>query len=201
MSLAIVASAPVNTSGARYKGVPDDSPADGARLGPLLARAEVHENQPAAFLAHHVLSLDVSMHQTGVVHGGQGATELVPDERGLAGAERAVADEHLLERQAAHELHPETDPTVVCAGSVNRDDIRVTHASQRLSFVQQPGGELLVGRGGAPQELDGDGAIELRVVGAIDRAERALPDFLDQDEFAPPLRDRRAVRSTGLAFA
>ena len=85
------------------------------------------------------------MHQTGVVHGRQGATQLVPDQSSLAGAERAVADKHVLERQAAHELHLETHTTVIVASLVHRDDIRVMHARKRLPFVQQPGGELFVG--------------------------------------------------------
>ena len=190
MSLRVVAAAPLIPLARDITACPT-SPADHAQLGPLLTRTEIHQNQPSALLPHHVLSLDVSMDQTGVVHGRQSSTELVPDESGLAGTERAVTDKHLLERHPAHELHPEADPTIVFAGSVNGDDIRMTDASQRLPFVQQPRCELLVGRGGTPQELDGDGSIELRVVGAIDGAERALADFLDQDEFAPSLRDRR----------
>jgi hypothetical protein len=75
---------------------------------------------------------------------------------------------------------------VMFTSSVHGDDIRMTHESQRSPFVQQSGCELLVGREGAPQELDGDGPIELRIVSAIDGAERALADFLNQDELAPP---------------
>ncbi len=146
MSLAIVASAPVKTSGARYRGVPTTRPPIVPGSERSLARTEVHQNQPAPLLAHHVLSLDVSMHQTGVVHGRQGPTELVPDESSLGGAERAVADQHLLERQAADELHPETDSAVVFTGSVNRDDIRVTHASQGSPLVQQSGCKRFVSR-------------------------------------------------------
>ena len=173
----------------QIQGCAHDSPADARRLGSLLARTEVHENQPSAFLAHHVLSLDVSMHQTGVVHGRQGSTELVPDEPRLAGAERAVADEHLLERQAANEFHPETDSTVVFTGAVHRDDIRVPHTSQRLALratVWMRAARRPTKSG--PQELDGDGPIELRVVGAIDRAERAWPT--SSIRMSPPHRPR-----------
>jgi hypothetical protein len=97
-----------------------------------------------------------------------------------------MGGEHLLERQAAHEFHPETGSPVVFTSPVHGDDVRVTHASQRSPFVQQSGYELRVS-GSAPQELDGDGAIELRVVSAIDSAERAVADLFDQDEIAPPL--------------
>jgi hypothetical protein len=72
--------------------------------------------------------------------------------------------------------------------AVNRDDIRVTHASQRSPFVQQSGDELLVGRDNAPQQLDRDRPIELRVVRAINGPEGAFADFLDQDELAPPVQ-------------
>ena len=167
------------------KGRADDLPSAGTQFSPLLTRAEIHQDETAAFLAHHVLRFDVAMHQTGNVHGRQSAAQLVPNQRRFAATERPMADEHLLERQAAHELHPQSNPAFVCSGAVHGHDVRVAHASQGLSFVQQPCGQLRVGRGAAPQQLDRDRAIELWVVGPIDRAERSLPDFLEQHQSAP----------------
>ena len=114
------------------------------------------------------------------MHGSQGPTKFVPGQACLAGAERPMADQHLLERQAAYELHPDTNAPVMFAGSVNRDDIWMTYTSERLSFLQQSGFEMLVLGGSALQKLEGDGPIELRIVGAINGAERtvAMPDTL-----------------------
>src|SRR3989442_1078494 len=79
------------------EGRADNSPADRTHFRSLLPRAEVHQDQAATFLTHHVLSLDVAVHQAGNMYGSQGATEFEPDESGFAATERAMAAEHLLE--------------------------------------------------------------------------------------------------------
>ncbi len=84
------------------------------------------------------------MHQTSMVHRGQGPTQFIRHETSLAGAERPVAHEHLLERDAANEFHPEADSSLVFAGPVHGDDVRMTYTSQRPPFVQESGCELLV---------------------------------------------------------
>ncbi len=119
----------------QIQGCAHDSPAR-ARLGQSLARTEVHENQPSALLAHDVLRFDVSMDQTRIVNGSQRPTELVPDESSLAGAERPVVDQHLLERQTANKLHAKTDLIFMFFGPVHLDDVGMFHTSQRSPFVQ-----------------------------------------------------------------
>ena len=133
------------------------------------------------------------------MHGSQGPTKFVPGQACLAGAERPMADQHLLERQAAYELHPDTNAPVMFAGSVNRDDIWMTYTSERLSFLQQSGFEMLVLGGSALQKLEGDGPIELRIVGAINGAERTVANFFDQDELAPSSENARVGGGSVLA--
>src|SRR5690606_8030646 len=88
-----------------------------ARALEHLPRAEVHEDEAAAFLAHDVLGLDVAMDEAGLVHGSEGAAQLLPDERGLASAERALRPQQLLERAAADVLHPQPDAPVALFGA------------------------------------------------------------------------------------
>ena len=118
---------------------PDDARAHRTRRRACLPRAEVHQHQAAALLAHDVLRLDVPVNQPGAVHGCQRPGEVLADEPGLAGAERAVDAEHVLERHPPDQFHPETDLPVVLTGAVDRDDIGMAHARQRASFMKQSG--------------------------------------------------------------
>ena len=124
------------------------------------------------------------MNQPGAVDGCQRSGQILSDQTGLAGAERTVDADHLLERDAPDQFHPETDLPVMLAGAIDRDDIGMAHARQGAPFVQESGCDMAV-VGGWPQELDGDQAIQLRIVRPIHRTERAPADFLEQDEIAP----------------
>ena len=74
----------------------------------------------------------------GAVHRRQRRAEVQADERRFARAERSARLDGLLERLAAHELHPQADAAVVLLGAVDLDDVRVAHARQAARFLQQP---------------------------------------------------------------
>ena len=72
--------------------------------------------------------------------------EIEADERGFARAERAARLHGLLERLAAHELHPQPDAPVVLLGAVDLHDVRVAHARQPARLLEEPRVRLGVDR-------------------------------------------------------
>ena len=56
----------------------------------LGAGAEVHEDRPAALLAHHVLRLDVAVHEAAAVDRGERLAEIDADGGRFLGAQRTA---------------------------------------------------------------------------------------------------------------
>ena len=95
MSLWTVASPPVEHFGRQVERRAGEA-RDAARAGVAqLAGAEVHQDDAAALLAHHVLRLDVAMDEAGAVDGGERAAQILADERRFARAERRPALQQL----------------------------------------------------------------------------------------------------------
>ena len=105
----------------------------------LLTGTEVHQDQSPAVFAHDVLRLDVAMNQSGAMHGGDRAAQLRQDRRRFAGAEGALLPDEILERAPLDQLHPYADAAVDAIGAVDRDHMRVAHASQEASFIHYLG--------------------------------------------------------------
>ena len=64
--------------------------------------------------------------------------QIQADEGRFARAKRAARLDGLLERLAAHELHPQADAAVVLLGAVHLDDVRMTHAREPPRLFEQP---------------------------------------------------------------
>ena len=94
--------------------------------------------------AHDVPGSDVPVNEPGAVHSCQRSAEILPDEPGLACAERTVGIKHVLERHAADQFHPQADLPVMLAGTVNRYDIGMAHAREGAALVQEYGSKVLV---------------------------------------------------------
>ena len=144
------------------------------------AGAEIHEHDPAAGFAHHVVRLDVAVQQPGLVHRGHGTAQIDADERSLLCAEHAAGGERLLERQTLDELHPETDGLVVLIDAVDRHDIRVAHASQQPRFLNHRGRALRI-----VHDLQRDFAFERRVPRQVDGPEPPATELAADFEPAP----------------
>ncbi len=150
-------------------------------------RAKVHEDEPPALFAHDVLRLDVAMHEAGPMDRRHRATEILTDEHRFACAERALLAHQLFERRAADEVHPEAHAAVVRFGAVHHDHVRMADAGENAAFAQNPLAQA-AGRLFGLQELDRDLAVQLCIESAVDLAERAFADFLDQLQMAPRLQ-------------
>ena len=81
------------------------------------------------------------------------------------------------------ELHGDVDLVVVGADLVDADDVGVGEAGHGLGLADQAGAGVLVGAVGVEQ-LDGDLALELLVVGGVDDPGAAAAELADDGEAA-----------------
>src|SRR5262249_54229213 len=90
------------------------------------------------------------------------------------------------------ELHGQERPAVDLAGIVNGNDVAVSQMGEGPHLAE----EAFARPGlGVPQELDGDAAVEVRVVGAVDDARGAAAQVLEHEVPADrrPAGERRHV--------
>ncbi len=164
-------------------------PDEAVGAGKLLAGAEIHEHQAPAALAHDVLGLDVAVQQPGAVHRRQRRAQIQADEGRFARAKWPARLNGLLERLAAHELHPQADAAVVLLGTIHLHDVPMTHTREPARLVEQPP----VSFGMVPlvvQQLERDFTVQRRIPRAVDLARRALADAIEERQASP-------MRTTG----
>ena len=138
-----------------------------------------------------VVGLEVAVDEARRVGGGEALAglqhhgeHLAP--RTLAGAQPPA------QRLALHEFHDEVDLALELADLVHADDVGVGEPGHRLGLAVQAGASEAVALRG-PQQLDGDLAVELVVVGRVDDAHAALADLLQDREVADPRRDDQLI--------
>ena len=90
----------------------------------------------------------------------------------------------MLQILAAQELHREERLSLVLAEIVDGDDVPVRELAGGARFAEEALAQLGVVLDGGRDDLQGDFALEQRVVGLIDNAHPTLTDFLD-DPIAP----------------
>ena len=90
----------------------------------LTAGSEIHQHGAAAVCPHHVVCLDVPVQEPGAVHRGQRATQVHPDERRLAGTERALIPNDLVERFTLDQFHRQPDFAADSLHAEDPDDAR-----------------------------------------------------------------------------
>ena len=106
--------------------------------------------------------------------GVDGPGDVAKDLAGLADREAAA----LVERAAVHEFQGEEGDVEVLPDLVDRDDVRMPQARGQLGLV----GEALDRLGiVVPEQLEGDEAAELPLVGEVDDARAAPPELADED--------------------
>jgi hypothetical protein len=156
----------------------------GEQLGVAVGAGEAEvEDADAAVLADHaVLRLEVAVDQAGLVGGGEAGAGLPEDLEDLAPGS-GLSLEPCPEGQAVDELHGDVDLVVVGADLVDADDVGVGEAGHGLGLADQAGAGVLVGAVGVEQ-LDGDFALELLVVGGVDDPGAAAAELADDGEAA-----------------
>jgi hypothetical protein len=110
----------------------------GAIVDCIAAGAEVRQHDASAVFAHDVLRLDVTVEQTRAMHRRQRETKVQSDCRRLFRAERSMAPQHLLERPAADELHPDADAVADAIRAEDCRHVRMSDAREQPAFLERP---------------------------------------------------------------
>ena len=136
---------------------------------------EVHDAHGSVLAHHHVVRLEVAMHDFGGVRGRQtapGREEHVHDVApgSWDGAEPGG------DRLAFHELHRDVDANTERARVVYGDDVRVRQPRDRPGLAQQPRPALGAVGAGFVDDLEGDATLEIRVIGGVHLAHPAASD-------------------------
>ena len=163
-------------------------------LGDVGPREAEVEHADAPVLAHvEVARLHVAVDEPRAVRRGEPLAGRDHDAQDL-GRRGLLDEEPRPERRALDELGREEHVAVEGPDVVHRDDVRVLQARQGLGFTQEAGAAplrvLAAARAGV-EELQRDGALELRVVGLVDDAHAALARAVDDDVAA---HDRAAAQ-------
>src|SRR5690606_19678635 len=111
---------------------------------------------------------------------------------GLGGCPRPFLLHQPRERLAVDELHPDPDLVANLHRAMDRDDVGMADACEELPFAQDGGERVGTVVGAGLDDLERDFAREPRLPGAIDDAEAAAPDLLE-DLQRPP----RVIVPTG----
>ena len=162
----------------------DDLEARGpVRLAELSSGAEIHEDDAAAVLAHHVLCLDVAVDDADAMDGAKSARhKVVAGNPAFSGAEPALSFHDLRERLTVNQLHTDADVAIEIARVVDRDDVRCrTSPAVGLleGLLDLPGMTL-----GDCNQLERDFTRQRRMERTVDGAEAAMADLVENLEFA-----------------
>ena len=141
------------------------------------------------------------MEQPGGVHRRYRVAEVDPQRNSLSRGEAFACSDDLLERAPGDQLHPQSDPVIDDVGAVNGDHVGVADASQEAALFDDGGAALDEGisRRNSSEQLERDFTIEPLVPRAIDLAEGAAAEPLDQPQMPPALR-RNDGRPRALRF-
>ena len=131
------------------------------------------------------------MKEVGTVNGRKRSGHFQADQRGLMIAEGTLRDEQRGERLAVDKVGPEADASIVAVAAIDGDDVGVLHARKGPGFTK---GRLVLGfriERAREQEFEGNLALEVGVPGAIDLAEAAGADAVEELEASPGRLQRR----------
>ena len=102
-----------------------------------------------------------------------------------------MAQQHLLQVAALHQLHRDVGRVLALAEVVDRHDVGVSQASRRLGFAVETRLVFRPIRYGQLAQIDGldrDGSLDQRVIGFVNDAHCALPQ-LAGDLVSPEMAD------------
>ena len=140
-----------------------------------LGETEVEDLDEAVLRDHHVLGLEVPVHDPRRVGLGEPVRELRGEVQRLARGERAARDQ-LAQRAALDELHGDVAHAVVGADVEERDDVGVVERRGGARLLLEARATLGIGRDSGRQDLDRDLAPEPRVAGAEHLAHASRTD-------------------------
>jgi hypothetical protein len=164
----------------------------------LATGAEIAQYDAARLrLRQHVLGLDVAMHETGGVHGGERAAQLDSNGGHLASAETVlVASQLRFERLPFDELHPDAGAAGDPLRPIDGDHVRVADAGHEPPFVddERLGWRLrprtrLVRTSGVRSSLSATSRSSAGIPRAVDGAESAAANLAEDAQSTPGRRN------------
>jgi hypothetical protein len=158
-----------------------------------LCAAEVHQDDAAADFTHHVVRLDVAMHQARSMECGQRSTQIDADARDLARTHRPRFPHHLHQRAAFDVLHPDADVIRIALGAIDDHHVRVADARETARFVQRRLGIHAVLR----EKLHRDVAVQGRIPRPIHASKCACADGFEENDVTPVADRNRGVGGIG----
>ena len=163
---------------------------------PVFVReAEIHQQDPAALLAHHVAGLDVAVEKSRGVNRTDRPADVDADQRRFARTHRTLRGEQFRQRlcpgRSRSRIRParRADPRRRSAATLGCRTRAIARASRSSALASSS--RL---RRAGEQELQRDVALERRVERAVDLAERAAPDALQALERSPAVQRIRRWR-------
>ncbi len=146
-----------------------DDRADLGHLARTGARdAEVRHLHAALAVDEHVVRLDVAMDDPVAVREAQRREDLPRVLDGDRNRRRPAGDDQLLQRAAVEVLHGDVVRPLRLAAVVDRDDVRMRQRRCVLRLAAEALDELVVVRVAVVEDLDGDAAAQLLVLGEVD---------------------------------
>src|SRR5204862_1286362 len=140
--------------------------------------AEVAHQHPAAFLYHDVGGLDVAVDDAVAVRVLQGAAGLLEDAERLLEGEGARLLEDLGQGAPFDALHRVPEEGAGGADAVDGDDVGVVERGGDLGFALEAFGGVGAVSELQRQDFEGDGAVELDLVGEVDERHAAAAEQL-----------------------
>ena len=182
-------------------GGPQDHPAAGHPGGPaaggLGQGADPEVGQVGALLLHrsaeqHVLGLDVAVDQPVGMGGVEAGREVVEDPQRPFERRRAVGEQPP-EVDAVDVLHGHVEASVLLAGVMDRDQVRMLHRRRQPALAAEPQRVGVVAGELRGEDLERPDPIEGEMAGAVDDPHAAAAD-LGLDQVTGELRARVEIR-------
>ena len=163
------------------RGVPGGAEEDAGglrprRLGDGAGQAEVGDAQAAVLAEEQVGGLDVPVDHAAAVRVVEPAAGLQADQEGLRRAEQPAPVEHGAQAPAAEVLEHQVGDVLVGSPVEDGHDVGMAERGRGLGFGLEAAQERAVLRQVGVQDLDGDAAPQLDVVGLVHGGGRARAD-------------------------
>jgi len=138
--------------------------------------AEVHDDDLAAPIDHHVGGLQIAMEHAFFVRGGKSGAELARGLDALIGGQAADAAEERAEILAIHKLHGDVVEAFGLADVVHAADIGMRDLAGDADLIVETREDAFIAGCDFREKLEGDGLAEGEVCGAIDFAHAAAAE-------------------------
>ena len=140
-----------------------------------------------------VVRLHVAMDDAAAVRMVERAGELNAERQNLLDRQFGVLGQDVAERLLVHELHRDVRRVAVAPDVEDGDDVGMGDRAGGACFAEEPADIFLVDAELFLQQLDGDGAVDVGVAGAIDPRHGAFADHI-ADFISADLAEARACR-------